>query len=90
MPEWIWGIMLFVGSSLAYWAGVALGRSDRAPSENAWINVRKYSIDAQKETALAEIRTAHEEQMALIERGVFDSVSEKVGYPQEDEEDDSD
>ena len=88
MPEWIWGIMLFVGSSLAYWAGVALGRSDRAPSEHAWINVRKYSIDAQKETSLASLQAAHEEQMVLIERGVFDAEEEKGGCPPEEENDD--
>ena len=75
MPEWIWILALFIALTIAYFAGFAAGswKTDRAPSEHAWINVRKYSIDAQKETSLASLQAAHEEQMALIERGVFDA-----------------
>ena len=74
MPDWGWVISIFAGASLAYWAGVALGRSDKAPTENAWINVRTYSIDANKECAMREMDLNHEEQMTMIERGVFDQI----------------
>lgn len=90
MPEWGWVIAVFVGASLAYWAGVAFGLADRAPSENAWINVRTHAADAKKEVSLHGIDMEHEEQMALIARGVFDPVLEKVGYPEEEEDDDDD
>lgn len=92
MPEWIWILALFVALTIAYFAGFAAGswKTDRAPSEHAWINVRRYSIDMNKECAMKEIELNHEESMEMIKRGVFDSVSEKVGYPTEDEEDDSD
>ena len=85
MPEWVWGIMLFVGSSLTYWAGVAFGRADmgKAPTPQAYENVRKYAIDMNKECALREMELNHEEQMALIERGTFDPLKDE----EEDEDD---
>ena len=83
MPDWGWVISIFAGASLAYWAGVALGRADRAPSENAWINVRTYGIDANKECAMREMDLNHEEQMAMIERGTFD----RIDFSEDDEND---
>ena len=85
MPEWVWGIMLFVGASLAYWAGVALGRSDSAPNAKAWSEVRRYAIDMNKECALREMELNHEESMELIKRGAFDPMKDEE---EEDEEDD--
>lgn len=92
MADWIWILALFVALTAGYIGGFTAGswRSDRAPSENAWINVRRYSIDAQKENAMASIKAAHEEQMAMIERGVFDPETEKAGYPMEEKNDDPD
>lgn len=43
------------------------------PSERAYIEVNFHSIDANKEVAIRKIELEHEEQMALIERGVFDN-----------------
>ena len=90
MPQWVYLIAIFVALTLGYACGFVAGswRSDKSPSENAWINVRRYSIDAQKESAMASIKAAHEEQMAMIERGVFDPETEKAGYPMEEENDD--
>lgn len=84
MTDWMWALALFIGASLAYWAGVALGmnKNDRAPNANVWLNIRKYSVDMNKECALREMELNHEEQMALIERGTFD--------PLKDEEEDED
>ena len=92
MPEWIWILALFAALTIAYFAGFAAGswKTDRAPSEHAWINVRRYSIDMNKECALREMELNHEEQMALIERGAFDPAMEKVGYPEEEDDDDGD
>lgn len=45
--------------------------------------MRKYSIDAQKETAIANINAEHEEQMALIARGAFDNLD----FDEEEQED---
>ena len=83
MPDWGWVISIFAGASLAYWAGVALGRADKAPSENAWINVRRYSVDANKEIALHNIDMEHDEQIRMIERGVFDQID----FSEDDEND---
>lgn len=89
MTDWMWMLALFIGASLTYWAGVALGmnKNDRAPNANVWLNIRKYSVDMNKECALREMELNHEEQMALIERGAFDVMK---GEEEEGEEDDSD
>ena len=88
MPDWGWCIAIFVALTMGYLVGFAGGcwKSDAAPSPGAWRAVREHSIDAQKETALAEIRTAHEEEMALIQRGVYDNLdfSEEVEITEED------
>ena len=89
MTDWMWILALFIGASLAYWAGVALGmnKNDRAPNANVWLNIRRYSVDMNKECALREMELNHEEQMAMIERGVYGPMDEKIGYPPGDEED---
>lgn len=76
MPEWVYLIAVFIALTMGYISGFVAGswRSDRAPSPAAWENVRRYSIDMNKECALREMELAHEEQMALIERGVFDQA----------------
>lgn len=86
MPEWLWVIALFVGMTVSYWAGVALGsaKSDRAPSGLYWESVRKYSVDAKKEVELQALQFDHEETMALIARGAMDGV--ELDAPNDDSE----
>lgn len=86
MTDWMWILALFIGASLAYWAGVALGmnKNDRAPNANVWLNIRKYSVDMNKECALREMELNHEEQMAMIERGIYDPLKDE----EEEEEND--
>lgn len=86
MPEWVYLLAVFIALTLGYASGFAAGswRSDRAPNANVWLNIRKYSVDMNKECALREMELNHEEQMALIERGAFDVLKE------EDEEHDFD
>lgn len=86
MPVWAWVVSLFVMLTVGYFIGFCGGiwkSGDDCPTENAWINVRKYSIDAQKETAIANINAEHEEQMALIARGAFDNLD----FDEEEQED---
>lgn len=93
MPDWAWVVSLFVMLSIGYFIGFCGGMwnaEDDCPSENAWINVRKYSIDAQKETALAEIEAAHEEEIRMIERGVYDHLELNEDTAVEVSEDGSD
>lgn len=85
MPEWLWVIALFVGMTVSYWAGVALGRTDRAPSGLYWESVRKYSVDAKKEVELQALQFDHEETMALIARGALDGV--ELDAPNDEKED---
>ena len=77
MPDWGWIICLFVGMSLAYIAGYKLGKceEDAAPTTNAWVNVRKYGIDSQKETEIYRIDREHEFDLQLMERGCYDNIS---------------
>lgn len=90
MPEWIWILALFAALTIAYFAGFAAGnwKTDRAPSEHAWINVRRYSIDMNKECAMKEMELNHEESMEMIKRGVFDAEEENGGCQPEEENDD--
>lgn len=76
MTDWMWMLALFIGSSFMYWAGYALGtnRNDRAPNANVWFNIRKYSVDMNKECAMREMELNHEEQMAMINRGCYDGL----------------
>lgn len=77
MPDWALVVSLFLMLSIGYFIGFCGGMwkaGDDCPSENSWINVRKYSIDAKKETALAEIKAAHDEEIRMIERGVYDHL----------------
>lgn len=76
MPEWVtYLILVAVGA-----AGLILvlkSRNDdemaEYPSEQAFIEVNFRQIDANKEVALRKIELEHEEEMAIIERGVFDN-----------------
>lgn len=92
MAEWLWLASIFIALTIGYGVGFYAGswRSEAAPSDNAYINVRRYSIDAQKEVNLRNIEAEHEEQMALIDRGAFDPVLEKDGYSEEEDDDDDD
>lgn len=87
MPEWIWVIVLFAGMSLSYLAGYKLGRceEDGAPTTNAWVNVRKYGIDSQKETELYRIDKEHEFNLQLMERGCYDNNQEVLDDEKEAE-----
>ena len=73
MPEWVWLIALFVCSSALYWIGYVVGVActDKSPSDNAWINVRKYAIDAEKETFKYQADKDYEYKMAALDRGVI-------------------
>ena len=84
MPEWLWVIALCVGMTVSYWAGVALGRADKAPNAEAWREVRFRSIDAKKECELRAISYDHEETMALIARGALDGAD--IESPADDKE----
>ena len=86
MPEWLWVIALFVGMTVSYWAGVALGSADRVPSGLYWESVRKYSVDAKKEVELQALQFDHEETMALIARGALDGV--ELDAPGDDKKED--
>lgn len=73
MPEWAYVITGFVLLTVGYLAGflAAMWKAEQAPTENAWINVRKFSIQANTEVQKCAIEAEHEERMAMIERGVF-------------------
>ena len=85
MTDWMWVLALFIGMTAMYWVGFAAGswKTDRAPSAAVWRLVREHSIDAQTETAIANINAEHEEQMALIARGAFDNLD----FDEEEQED---
>ena len=86
MPIWAWLIALFVGMTATYFCGYFLGvaDSDRAPSQKAWIETRKYGIDAQAETRKYEIDKEHEFNLELMERGVYDHVITEEDDEEED------
>ena len=92
MPDWIYLLAIFIALTIGYGVGFYAGswKSEAAPSDNAYINVRRYSIDAQKEVNLRSIETEHEEQMAMIDRGCFDGIEFVEGEPEEDEDDGED
>jgi hypothetical protein len=88
MPEWLTIIIFLAALTMGYLAGFAAGswKADRAPTENAWQNVRFRSIDAKKECELRAISYDHEETMALIARGELDGVEfDAPGNDKEDE-----
>lgn len=76
MPEWLNMMFVFVGLTAGYFAGYLSGtwRSDRAPSAAAWQNVRVHASDCNKEVSIHEMDLAHEEQMRMIDRGLYDSM----------------
>lgn len=92
MAEWVYLLAVFAALTVGYLCGYFAGscRTDAAPTEHAWINVRRYSIDMNKECALREMELTHEEQMAMIERGCFDGIEFGEGEPEEDEDDGED
>ncbi len=88
MPEWAWIIALFIGMSAAYYCGYKLGTSeaDEAPSQKAWIEVRKYGIDKQLESEKYAIDKEHEFNLELMERGAFDKIVEEENDEDDKEE----
>lgn len=76
LSEWAWIIVVFLFGTAMFAVGNYTGRldSDKCPSENAWINVRKYSIDAQKEVEQQRLHDEHEQQIKMIERGCYDNL----------------
>lgn len=74
MVDWLWVICLFVGMSIAYAAGYALGanKNDCAPTTNAWVNVHRYSIDRQKEVEKYKIDKEHEFNLLMLDKGYYD------------------
>lgn len=75
MPVWGWVALVALVGLFGMWVGDRYGffvEENVAPSERAYIEVAEHEIDAKKEVALHSIDMEHEEQMALIKRGVFD------------------
>ena len=79
MPEWVWIIALFIGMSASYYCGYRFGVSEtnEAPSQKAWIEIRKYGIDKQLESEKYAIDKEHEFNLELMERGVFDKSDDE-------------
>ena len=69
MPEWIWLIALFAASSLSYFAGYVLGKNETnvVITENAWINIQKYSMDKQKEVEIHELDNKLKYQLRVLD-----------------------
>lgn len=86
MPTWAWVTVLFVGMTMAYWCGVALGaaRADAAPTPMAWLKAREYDCDTRKEIAMRSIELEHEWEMQALNRGIYDRMPFE---PEEDEDD---
>lgn len=76
MTEWLCLASIFVALTLGYVAGWYAGcdRSNAAPSENAWLNERRYDCDCRKEISLKALECEHEQQMAMINRGCYDGL----------------
>lgn len=74
IPDWLWLVVGVVFGTAMFFVGHYTGRidADKCPSEHAWINVRRYSVEANAEVQKRAIEAEHEERMAMIERGVFD------------------
>lgn len=60
MAEWIWLACLCVTHGVAYW----MGRNDFNPSEDAFVEIKRYEIDKKYEHLryLTERRENHERQ----------------------------
>ena len=89
MAEWVWLLAIFIALTIGYAVGFyagSIGRED-CPSENAWINIRRASIDATKEVELYRAKSEHEESMAMIERGCYDGLKFAEGEPEEEDDD---
>lgn len=75
IPEWAWMVFSLVFGTAMFFVGHFTGRidADKCPSEHAWINVRRYSVEANAEVQKCAIEAEHDERMAMIERGVFNA-----------------
>lgn len=86
MTDWLWMIFFLGFGTAMFFVGHYTGRldADKCPTENAWINVRNHSADANKEITIHGINAEHEERMALIQRGALDKVDFEVVEDDED------
>lgn len=78
MATWLWMIFFLVFGTGMFLVGHYTGKldagADRAPSAQAWMNVRFHASDANKEVAMYQIDKDHEEEMELIHRGTYDNL----------------
>lgn len=76
MATWLWMIFFMVFGTGMFFVGYFTGRmdADKAPNPQVWQNVRTHSIDASKAVNLHGIDMEHAENMAMIERGIYDNV----------------
>lgn len=76
MTDWLWMIFFLGFGTAMFFVGHYTGRldADKCPTENAWINVRNHSADANKEITIHGINAEHEERMALIQRMALDGA----------------
>ena len=88
MAEWVYLVAIFVALTLGYVAGWYAGcdRSNAAPTENAWLNERKYDCDCRKEISLKALECEHEQQKMMIERGCYDGLAIVDAEEGEDDE----
>jgi len=79
MPEWVWLMGIFLSLTIGYVTGFLGGcwSSEKAPNAAAWENVKKFEIVTKQETAMHQMDLDHEAEMALIERGVYDSIKKE-------------
>lgn len=77
MATWLWMIFFLVFGTFMFLVGHYTGKLDagenRAPNAASYVKVREIASQANKEVAMYKIDREHEEQMTLIERGVFDN-----------------
>lgn len=78
MQTWLWVIALFVFGTLMYLVGYRTGKADaaqdKAPNPECWIRAKEIIASTNKEIAFHEINAKHEEEMRLIERGIYDNL----------------
>ena len=77
MATWLWMIFFLVFGTCMFLVGHYTGKLDagvdRAPNASAWIKVRESAGQMNKEVAMYQIDKEHEEEMARINRGVYDN-----------------
>lgn len=78
MATWLWMIFFLVFGTCMFLVGHYTGKLDagvdRAPNVSAWIKVRETAGQMNKEVAMYQIDKEHEEEMARINRGIYDSL----------------